>query len=64
MSKNSKRGPAATITPTQALTAIQALMRGREWNSDTTAEIAIVMRDAGFLIEEPTPDYHIGASVS
>lgn len=40
------------LTKDQALEAIQRTMSGREWDSDTIAEVAEIMRAAGYPIDD------------
>lgn len=40
------------LTDAAAMDAIQRTMSGREWDSDTLAEVAEIMRAAGYPIDD------------
>lgn len=41
---------------TEALDRIQALLSGREWDSDTPDDVATIVRLTGRVIEDYDPD--------
>lgn len=48
-----KRPPGATLSDTEAMVRIHALLDGTEWDSDTASDIAEVLRETGRTIREP-----------
>jgi hypothetical protein len=48
-----KRDTQGKPTPSTTLVAIARVLSGHEWNANTNAQIADILRGAGFQIEEP-----------
>lgn len=42
------------LTPEEALQAIHALLDGQEWNANTMDAVASIVRQAGYIVRDPS----------